>query len=272
MRWLSAAIGPAVGFLPSTGERATMATALSFGSAEAYEPGTDHQLRWLRRPQWPGPVGDVPPFSTECHPSPVRRRADLLLVWLEPFQDRLDGTSCGEPLEGALTLERDGQPVPELPEELPVTQRGAFPAPAEAAGYRLTYEQQGQSPYVHRSTTTWTFRSAAPNGDDPDLVPLLVVGYRLPLDTLNRPTGDTGILTVRQMTGAEQSSIQQVRAWTSIDGGATWRPASVHHGQGPDYQLRLPNAPRGTAVSLRVAARDAAGSTIDQTLYEAYSR
>jgi hypothetical protein len=36
--------------------------------------------------------------------------------------------------------------------------------------------------------------------------------------------------------------------------------------------LRLPDARRGTAISLRVAARDAAGSTIDQTLHAAYIR
>jgi hypothetical protein len=62
----------------------------------------------------------------------------------------------------------------------------------------VTYVQVGQSPCVHHSTTTWTFRSAAPADGDRALVPLLVVGYRQPLDTQNRPTGDDATLTVRQ--------------------------------------------------------------------------
>jgi hypothetical protein len=193
-------------------------------------------------------------------------------VWLAPFQERLDGFGCGTPLEGSsLTLERDGQPVPEVEEGLPVAEAGEFPVPAEPGDYRLTYEQVGQAPYVHRSTTTWTFRSGAPTGGDRALVPLLVVGYELPLDTLNRPTGDTATLTVRQMTGAPESPVRRVRAWTSTDDGATWRPAAVEHREGSEYRLRLPRAARGTGISLRVAASDAAGATIEQTLIDAYT-
>jgi subtilisin family serine protease len=271
--WLSAALGPEV-FVPWWGgEPLTGTGALSFAPTEAYDPGSDHHLRWLRRPQWPGPVGDIPRY-TSCQADPVRRSADVLRVWLEPFQGGLDGFCSPDPLEGTLTLERDGLPVPEVEESIPVIEAGDFPVPAERAEYRLTYQQEGQAPYAHRSTTIWTFPSEAPpGGDDGEvLVPLLVVGYRLPLDTLNRPTGDTATLTVRQVTGAERSVVRRVRAWTSTDGGASWRPASVHHGQGSSYELRLPDARRGTAISLRVAARDAAGSTIDQTLHAAYIR
>jgi hypothetical protein len=268
--WTSMAIAPAIAEF--FGGRYEYPTAVSMDGGRTYEPGSRHRVTWVRRPQWPGPVGDIPLGLSLCQPTPVAHTADRLQVWLSPFQERLDGIGCGSPLEGSsLTLERDGQPVPEVEEGLPIAEAGEFPVPAEPGDYRLTYEQVGQAPYVHRSTTTWTFRSGAPAEGDRALVPLLVVGYELPLDTLNGPTGDTATLTVRQMTGAPESPVRRVRAWTSSDGGATWRPAAVEHREGSDYRLRLPRAGRGTGVSLRVAASDAAGATIEQTLIDAYT-
>jgi hypothetical protein len=269
--WTSMAMAPTIAEL--FGQRVELTAAVSMDNGRTYEPGSRHRVTWVSRPQWPGPVGDIPLGLSFCQPTPVARTADVLQVWLSGFQDRLDGFGCGSALEGStLTLERDGQPVPERDEgDFPTPEAGEFPVPPGPADYRMTYQQVGQAPYVHRSTTTWTFRSAAPAGDDRALVPLLVVGYQLPLDTLNRPTGDTATLTVRQVTGAPESPVRRVRAWTSTDDGATWRPAPVEHGQGSEYRLRLPRAARGTGVSLRVAAGDAAGATIEQTLIDAYT-
>jgi hypothetical protein len=62
-----------------------------------------------------------------------------------------------------------------------------------------------------------------------------------------------------------------VRAWTSTDDGTTWRTARVDPARNGRYELRLPRAPEGTGISLRVSASDAAGATIEQTLYDAYT-
>ena len=270
--WLGLAIGPSWMLDPfGSGERFEGTAAVSFDEIRTYEPGSEHRVRYGSRPQWPGPVGDIPWTGSGCQSTPVARTADRLEVWLVPLQDRLDGTSCGQPLAGSMTLERDGVPIPEEEEPLPMTEYGLFRVPAEPGDYRLTYAQdEAISPYPHRSTTTWTFRSGAPSGDEPGLVPLLVVGYDLPLDVRNRPTGDIAELTVRQMTGAEQSRVRRVRVWTSTDDGATWRSARVDPGRDGRYDVRLPRAPEGTGVSLRVSANDATGATIEQTLYDAY--
>ena len=269
--WQSMAIGPNAHVDYWTGERTVSPVALSLGPLRSYDPGSDHEVGWLSRPIWPGPVGDVPRGLSYCQPTPVARTADRLDVWISPFQDRLDGYGCGSVLDGTLALERDGVPVPEVEEPFPIAEAGAFPVPAGAADYRLTFEHEGQGPYPHRSSTVWTFRSAAPEGDGAAPVPLLVVGYDLPVDTGNQVTGDTATLRVRQVTGAPESRIGRVRAWTSRDGGTTWRRATVRHTRGSGYRLHLPDVDDGTAVSLRVEASDAAGSTINQTLYDAYT-
>lgn len=103
-----------------------------------------------------------------------------------------------------------------------------------------------------------------------ELVPLVVVDYELPLDTLNRPTGDTATLVVHHVTGTEGAPIDRVRVWTSTDGGATWRRASVARRDDGRFRVGLPHVDTGTAVSLRVDARDAAGNRIEQTLHDAY--
>jgi subtilisin family serine protease len=270
--WLGLALGPSVFLDPfGSGDRFEGLGAVSFDEIRTYEPGSEHRVEYGSRPQWPGPVGDIPWTGSGCQPTPAARTAERLEVWLSILQDRLDGSTCGDVLAGSLTLERDGVPIPEVEEPLPMTNYGLFPVPAEAGDYRLTFAQdEAIAPYPHRSATTWTFRSGAPSGDEPGLIPLLVVGYDLPLDVRNRPTDDTAELTVRQMTGAEQSRVRRVRVWTSTDDGTTWRTARVDPGRNGRYELRLPRAPEGTGVSLRVSASDAAGATIEQTLYDAY--
>jgi hypothetical protein len=142
--------------------------------------------------------------------------------------------------------------------------------PAAPDSYRLTYQQTGQGPYPHRSTTAWTFPSATPVGKQ--AIPLLVVDYQLPLDTLNRPTGRTGTFVVHQVTGTEQQSIRRFRAWTSTDSGTTWRRAPAHQRGDGAYRVKLPSVTPGAGVSLRVDVRDTAGNRIEQTLYDAYAR
>jgi hypothetical protein len=101
-------------------------------------------------------------------------------------------------------------------------------------------------------------------------LPLLTVDYELPLDTLNQPTGRAAQLAVGNVTGTDQHRVARMRAWTSVDGGATWQAAPVERDRGRRNDLTLPSVARGTAVSLRVDAVDQAGG-IRQTLFDAYT-
>jgi hypothetical protein len=212
----------------------------------------------------PGPVG-APLGWSFCQPEPVARSVDTLHVALTPFQDRRDRFSCNEPEQAALTLERDGVVIGTAP-----AYDAEFPVPEAPADYRLTYEQQGRSPYPHRSTTTWSFRSAGDPGAESTRIPLLIVEYDLPLDTLNRPTSRTATFTVDQVTGTDQRRIERLGVWTSIDDGTTWQRATVRRHRGGTFRVTLPDAAPGTSVALRVDARDVDGNRIEQTLHDAY--
>jgi subtilisin family serine protease len=234
---------------------------------EAYEAGTRRTETWLRRPQWPAPVDA--PANRFCWRPPVTRSADTLHVALEPFQDGPGRTSCMSPASASLVLERDGIQIGAsdstwLEADLAV--------PPEAGTYRLVLDQEGRAPYAHRSTTAWTFRSSAEGAGDAERVPLLVAEYRLPLDTLNRPDGDTATLAIHTVAGADPQPIRQVRVWTSTDDGASWQRATVRRQEAGRYEMGMPDVPRGAGVSLRVDATDGAGGRIEQTLYDAYTR
>jgi hypothetical protein len=242
--------------------------ALSMDSGRAYAAGSRSTLRWERRPLRPGPVG-VPFGASGCQPTPVARSAGTLQVWLAPFQDGPDRFGCTDPDTATMTLERDGAVVGSTEAAF-----GEFPVPAEAGTYRLSYEQQAAAvPYAHRSTTAWTFRSAAPGpaveGDE--RIPLLVVDYGLPLDTLNRPTGRTAHLKVHQVTGTRNRAVRAFKVWTSTDGGTTWRRAPASSTGARAWDVTLPRVTAGTAVALKVDATDAAGNRIEQTLLDAYT-
>jgi hypothetical protein len=189
----------------------------------------------------------------------------MLHVELEPFQDSPDRFACNDALSRTMTVERDGEVLAKV-----AGWTADVPVPPEPGNYRIVYEQSGDSPYPHRSTTTWSFPSAGDPAAGTVRIPLLVVDYHLPLDVGNRPTGDTATLTVRQVTGSERRRIAQLQVWTSVDDGTTWQPATVRRARHGDYRFSLPDVPAGSGVSLRVDATDTGGSRIEQTVLDAY--
>ncbi|PRX99410.1 S8 family serine peptidase [Allonocardiopsis opalescens] len=258
--WQSMAIGTAVDAWFPEGYSA----ALAQDAGAVYQAGAEQEVAWVTRPQWPGFVG-APQGASTCQPTPPERTAERMDVWLAPFQDGRDRYGCADPLAAELSLEVDGEPVATHPAHF-----AQFEVPAGTAEYRLSYQQEGQAPYRHRSSTAWTFTSAAPAGGGTARLPLLGVDYRLPLDTLNRPQGGTAVLEVAPVTGTDPERIRRFRVWTSTDSGETWVPARVSRAAEGRYELRLPRVAEGTGVSLRVDALDARGSRIEQVLYDAY--
>jgi hypothetical protein len=122
-------------------------------------------------------------------------------------------------------------------------------------------------PVSTKTSTDWTFTSS------PDVaqLPLLTVGYRLPLDLLNHPNGDTATFTVSRVAGAAKANPTGLKLWTSLDDGTTWKQVPVTAASDGTFSAQLPHVSKGQHISLRVHATDDGGSAIDQTIIRAYS-
>jgi hypothetical protein len=110
-----------------------------------------------------------------------------------------------------------------------------------------------------------------------ELLPLLQVDCQLGnLDLLNRAPNSTSYaftLGIGHQGGITGPRITGANAWASFDDGATWSQIGLVRLD--DFRWRaVVSHPMGAAssgaVSLRVAATDADGNSIDQTVVRAY--
>jgi subtilisin family serine protease len=168
---------------------------------------------------------------------------------------------------GTLSLSRDGQVIDTSYD--PWT--GAWGVPAEDGDYRLTLDA-GRSPtqiaLSSQVTTTWGFRSS--HVDTAKALPLLQVGYRVPLDIRNSATAGIPlpvVLSATRQAGSGQAALRELKAWVSYDDGATWTQAKT--GTGGVAVLPRGGKPGGFA-SLRITATDTDGNSVDQTVLRAY--
>jgi hypothetical protein len=166
-----------------------------------------------------------------------------------------------------LTLHRDGQLLGEFASTV-----GQFTIPASAGTYRLAYEQDltGNVEVCTRSTTAWTFRSAAPKGTGDAPVALLSVDYALALDSANHPANGRSSFTVRQAHGVAAQRITSFTVSVSLDDGATWQQVATRRDGPETFSAQLPRPAEGQAATLRVKADGSAGSAVEQTIVRAY--
>ncbi|MBV9853232.1 MAG: S8 family serine peptidase [Streptosporangiaceae bacterium] len=244
---------------------------------EHYAPGSRRTADWARQPFRPGPYSATGLSLSYCAPQPTTRSRGDIHVELVDLQDLPDGYDClGGPngvipwlaaTSRTMRLYRDGRLAGSAGSSV-----ADFTVPAAAASYRLTYADNTSAalPVSTQTTTTWTFRSAAPAGLAPVRIPLLVVNYDLPLGLDNRPDGGTAVLSVTRIAGTPPARVTGLKAWTSTDNGKSWQLAAVHPLGGGRYSFTPPHAAPGQAVSLRVRAADTGGSGIDQTIMTAY--
>ena len=236
----------------------------------AVRRGQPQTSEWVRQPFRPGPYSATGATPSGCAPGASTRSRGNIHVELVDLQDLIDGFDCltdmpewdavstrsmklyaGDTLEG--TVDRS---------------YGDFTVPATAGTYRLHYDLDASQalPISTKTSTEWTFHSNPVE----ERLPLLLVDYRLPLDLLNRPNGDTATFTVSRVAGAASAKATGLKLWTSLDDGTTWQSAKVSAAAGGKYSATLPHAGKGQAVSLRVQATDSGGSKIDQTIIRAY--
>jgi hypothetical protein len=237
-----------------------------------YPPGSRQENVWVRQPLRPDWYDDPAPRTSDCAPAPVSRTRGNLHVQLVNLADqhqRFDclGSEWRWDTTQRLTLYRDGTKIGERAESF-----GDFTIPAAAGTYRLTYDLDAGAvlPVSTRVSTAWTFRSAGPAGTGSVPVPLLSVDYALPLDVANHPDGDVAAFTVHQAHGVDRQEITSFGLFTSMDDGATWRPARVWRDEAGRYAAQVPQPSAGQAVSLRVAVQASGGSGFEQTIIHAY--
>jgi hypothetical protein len=243
----------------------------------SYAPGSEHVLDWVREPFVPGPYSGAPSVSF-CAPLPTSRVRGYIYADLVDLQDLPDGFDClggfaPEPFWAAGTSRIMHLYLGSRLIGTTHNSFGMFSVPQRAGTYHLTYSTSiGQVLPVSTSTaTTWTFRSAAPAGTGHQVhIPLLLVRYHLPLNLNNQPDGSTAILTATRVAGTPRAKVTSLRLWTSVDGGKTWQAAPVRPMGDGKFAVTLPTVTAGVGVSLRVAATDAGGSAIDQTIITAY--
>ncbi|MEW1589861.1 S8 family peptidase [Micromonospora vinacea] len=234
-----------------------------------YLPGSRQSKVWARQPLHSDWYDDRAGADWSCATPPSRSRGNLHLdmVTLTDQHQRADclqGEAIG--VKRKLSLYRDGKLVDERSGPY-----GDFTVPQSMADYRVTLDVDTSLilPISTRVNTSWTFRSAGPDGTGSVPLALLAVDYALPMDHDNHPVDGTAELAVRQAHGVKTQKVTTFQVWTSTDDGATWKSARVT-GNGDNYRVELPKATSGQAVSLRVKAAANGGSGIDQTIIRAY--
>jgi subtilisin family serine protease len=241
------------------------------GQITSYNAGSRHEEAWFRQIQRPGvPIGLT---GWEDAGAPAYREGDQFVVNLFPYVDpgqhyseQFGGDVASTQLfQGDRLLAESGYAI------------GTYPALPGPATYRLVSREQRSAPWWTYSTdvtTTWTFGSAPASGRQ--LLPLLQIEYFLDLDLLNTaPDKRTYPITVDigHQPGVTGPPITSADTWASFDDGVTWRRVKNIAFVTGEWLLLVPHpalADTSGAVSLRIAARDAAGNTIDQTIIRAY--
>ncbi|MFG1883266.1 S8 family serine peptidase [Micromonospora sp. NPDC049102] len=234
-----------------------------------YLPGSRQSKVWARQPLHSDWYDDPAGEGWSCASPPSRTRGNLHvdMVSLTDQHQRADciqGEAIG--VKRTLSLYRNGKLVEER--DRPVAD---FTVPQSAADYRVTLDVDTSLilPISTKVTTSWSFRSAGPEGTGRVPLPLLAVDYALPMDHENHTVGGTAELAVRQAHGVKAQKVTSMQVWTSTDDGVTWKPSRVTGG-GDSYRFDLPKAASGQAVSLRVKAAANGGSGIEQTVIRAY--
>ena len=166
-----------------------------------YAPGSQHTEAWARPPFRPGPYSGTTP-ALGCVPNPtVRSRAEIHVEMID-LQDRPDGYDClalGFPnpwlqaTSRTMRLYREGKLISSQH-----ASSADFAVPVAPAAYKLVYTDNTSRalPVSTRTQTTWTFRSAAPTGNNAVRIPLLLVDYTLPLGLDSHPDGSTARFAV----------------------------------------------------------------------------
>lgn len=284
--------------------------ALLHGPRRIMKPGQHLEETWSKAPYAPPPAAPYvqessiailggadsildDPLATVCA---ACRQDDNGMVYLRPAGDS-DGTHYGFPAGGASALRfyRDGAlalTTDSLPSINRLTPNALLlPLLPGQSSYRLDWTQARVADPASSTRTVWDFRSSrndpkpalsetATCSPDPgrrcSYLPLLFVRYDLPLDLGSKaPAGAP--FELRFAVSHQQNQPKPAGVTTTVaasyDDGKTWSDAQPATAAGGWFTATLQHPPLDRTsgfVSIRVRARDAAGSTVEQTIVRAY--
>lgn len=263
-----------------------------------YTPGQHEVVNWLQQPIHPTVPVDygVNPasFPFEC---PACRIDNTIALDVLPFGDSEpghvgypDNPASGLDETRSATLYEDDQEIATGTDPV-----GVVPVAGDPATYRLVYDVTRSSPTFTLSTQThteWTFHSQPSKGKDTapsgwicpgatqqsscTVLPLLQLGYDLPVDQLGRVSSGPVQVTVHvsHQQASEAAPVTSAGLQVSFDDGATWTPATLSSQSGDSYLFQLtvpPSADTNGFGELRMVATDGDGGQITQTITRAFA-
>jgi hypothetical protein len=197
----------------------------------------------------------------------VARAGDDMLFNVPMYADGA-GRSGGSSVDTAETaVYRDGAPIAKAP-----TVGGFFRVPAEKGTYKVTVDARRGAPFALSGTVSgaWTFPSGHVDGETPQAIAVLAVRFAPRLDTHNTAPGNrefTFPVQVERQGGAGAATSLAVQV--SYDDGATWQKVRLRRtADGGTVHLRHPNG--HGYVSLKAAAANSTGNTVEETVIRAY--
>jgi hypothetical protein len=245
------------------------------GLSRTYRAGEHAKEVWfpaLTRPALPDTTANY------AYGDPVNRAHDAIRVAIPQYADGAAGQYGWLDYRSdraQLTLRRANTVVGQT--TLPYAQ---FTVPTCGAQYQLTLDvtrdrfTDGPVWWTTSTatSTTWTFRSSPPKGNDPVVLPLLQIGYDINTDLTNTVRADRPyplVLHPGYQPGAKGGGRIQVQVEVSYDDGKTWRRVSTRGAK--DVTAMVPAAPpSATFATIRVTARDSDGNQIEQTITRAW--
>ncbi|PRY02106.1 S8 family serine peptidase [Allonocardiopsis opalescens] len=171
--------------------------------------------------------------------------------------------------DGEMTVTRDGETLVSGPVDVQELQ-----VPPEEAAYTVAVEAAREtagpgevSPQVQ---VEWGFRSASVPGGQAELPTIGLTLAPEGLDERNRArAGGMTRVHVHPHSPAGSYVPAELSLQASTDGGETWQDLRVRR-YGGHWAAQVRN-PRSGAVSLRAAAADGEGNTVEQTVTDAYT-
>ncbi len=260
-------------------------------TSRVFTPGSASTADWGRGPIGPGvaaPTGGAPGLQG-C---PACVESGTLEFVIFPFGDNPPGHQ-GFPNTGApdvtetdaFDLVRNGSTIASGADPLGLS----VPVPSGPASYQLGYAVTMSAPWWTLSTSTstqWGFRTpAATQGVPPpgwvcfsgsafgcNVIDMMLPDYGLPEDlTGHEASGATSFhLGIQHVLGVSVATTHGTVS-VSFDGGLTWTAAHVTADPAGGFTVSYTNVPGASAASLRIHVVDADGSTLDQTVINAYA-
>jgi hypothetical protein len=279
-------------------------------SAEAsYRAGERVTRDWNGYPLYPAPDPRLPSFTAPViRMASATRTGNVLTMLLTPFSDNTPGgqgsgfglvdapigLEPGVTYAGTFAVDQNGVKVAGGDATKSLTWQATLGAKSATIRFTLDAAKISQHyPLSDHSDTVWTWRSAASSGarlpagwycgealpghftprHNCAAQPLLTLNYHLARLGLTGqiPAGKQQQLSVsvRHMQPASTTAkITKVTVAVSFDGGKTFHPARVTGSDG-SYRVTF-TAPAGALVTLRTSATDTAGSSITETIADAY--